>query len=358
MKLLQKFLPYIFSFTLFSACLYVLLYFYEKSLDTQNAPVENVASRHVVVDERPLEDTPYYVPFIRPNTLYRVIKKFRGRTIYDVHYDFNKYSLRVVPQVKPSKKDEHLIITGCSFTFGEGLNGEDTLPTLIENQQDGIQAYNWGLIGGGIHKTLHHHDFVPLKNYVNEKKGKLIYLFITDHLSRFLATADFLDWAAPSDPYYAVEDSKVIYKGLLRDQTFFKFYHSVAEKSGLKNTNLKIRYLLKNKDSLSYNDLNQFVKAIEHLKEKYLEQFPEGEFIFIFHPLSSPLNQKKELKEILSKRNIKFFDHTDEFYQYVDEHGLKHDDFRIPHDGHPNKKFNEYFSHYIMEGILKRSGEI
>ncbi|MFA7613711.1 MAG: hypothetical protein WCY48_05690 [Candidatus Caldatribacteriota bacterium] len=313
----------------------------------------------IPVEERPLNGAKPYLDYIRPNSVYRIYKHFNNEVIYDVKYEFNEFSLRDIPQHNPQKDDHHLVFAGCSFTFGEGLYVEETFPYLVEQQIEGYHTYNWSFMGGGIHRLLNHADFLPLKEHIKQEKGKLFYMFFADHLNRFHATPDYISWAAYKDPIYKVEEGKIVYKGIAGETSSYRQYQ-YFKKLGLGNFFVKFYSIFK----MYYRgdkELEDFVIAVKTLKEKYLQNFSEGEFTFVFHPLFLPRdNQVERMKPLLTKHGISYIDPTPEFRAYSAT--LNTDKastiFRISNDGHPSHFFNQFLSNYFLENVLKRSREI
>ncbi len=59
------------------------------------------------------------------------LKKQREYMVYDVSYHFDEYGRRKTSVSSKVAKNKYVIFFGCSVTFGEGLNDEDTIPYLI-----------------------------------------------------------------------------------------------------------------------------------------------------------------------------------------------------------------------------------
>ncbi|HLW56485.1 MAG TPA: hypothetical protein VKY27_03815, partial [Bacteriovoracaceae bacterium] len=353
----KKIAPYFFSLFLFLCSLAGLTFLYEKKVTKEKALTNK--SLLIPVEERPLNGAKPYLDYIRPNSVYRIYKHFNNEVIYDVKYEFNEFSLRDIPQHNPQKDDHHLVFAGCSFTFGEGLYVEETFPYLVEQQIEGYHTYNWSFMGGGIHRLLNHADFLPLKEHIKQEKGKLFYMFFADHLNRFHATPDYISWAAYKDPIYKVEEGKIVYKGIAGETSSYRQYQ-YFKKLGLGNFFVKFYSIFK----MYYRgdkELEDFVIAVKTLKEKYLQNFSEGEFTFVFHPLFLPRdNQVERMKPLLTKHGISYIDPTPEFRAYSAT--LNTDKastiFRISNDGHPSHFFNQFLSNYFLENVLKRSREI
>ena len=75
-----------------------------------------------------------------------------GEVIYDVIYSIGEDGFRVTPQ--SISKSKHVNFFGCSFTFGEGLNDNQTLPFYFEQILDSYSSKNFGFHGYGAHQAL------------------------------------------------------------------------------------------------------------------------------------------------------------------------------------------------------------
>ncbi|HEY5993588.1 MAG TPA: hypothetical protein VIU46_03210 [Gallionellaceae bacterium] len=75
-----------------------------------------------------------------------------GETIYDVVYTIGQDGFRVTPASAAGK--QRINFFGCSFTFGEGLNDNETLPYFVNQRIKNISVKNFGFHGFGAHQAL------------------------------------------------------------------------------------------------------------------------------------------------------------------------------------------------------------
>jgi lysophospholipase L1-like esterase len=77
-----------------------------------------------------------------------------GAVIYDVLYSRDQAGRRITPD-RGDKADTAILLFGCSFTFGEGLNNEETFAwQLGEILGKRFQVFNCGFGGYGPHQML------------------------------------------------------------------------------------------------------------------------------------------------------------------------------------------------------------
>jgi hypothetical protein len=120
----------------------------------------------------------------------------RGR-LFDVVYTIDSNGLRVAP---PYRKDDlagTVLFFGCSFTFGEGLKDDETLPYQVGIQSGGryrifnfaVQAYNPAQMLGSIEHGLVSQVVDTLPQYA-------YYVALPTHVSRVAGRVSW-GWHAP-----------------------------------------------------------------------------------------------------------------------------------------------------------------
>ncbi len=76
-----------------------------------------------------------------------------GQQIYDVKYSIGEDGFRLTPNAN-SGVDRQINFLGCSFTFGEGLNDDQTLPHYAAQLLTGYRVKNYAMHGWGVHQAL------------------------------------------------------------------------------------------------------------------------------------------------------------------------------------------------------------
>lgn len=113
----------------------------------------------------------------------------KGHEIYDVKYTFNSKGWRITPEADPDAEND-LLLFGCSFTFGTGLEDEQTwawrLASLLGSKW---QVDNYASGGSSINQAL----CMLEHNLVEKPTGRrryALYLAIEHHLLR----NDYFPW--------------------------------------------------------------------------------------------------------------------------------------------------------------------
>jgi hypothetical protein len=101
-----------------------------------------------------------------------------------------------------------LVFFGCSFTFGEGLSDQQSLPYLTGERNE-LNAVNLGCTGYGIHQVYQ----LYLNKYLNtdNRQRTFVYSFLYDHILR---ANGVYEWNQLG-PYFVLRGDSVINTGAL-----------------------------------------------------------------------------------------------------------------------------------------------
>ena len=134
------------------------------------------------------------------------------RLIYDVKYNIdNLGNRRVSPSATVSS--DSVLFVGGSFTFGEGLEDDQTLPAFFQHYS-GLNAINAGMHGYGAHQALA--LISDPQVYQERTKGHnikaVVYRTLLGHVKR---TAGYSPWDAEG-PCYLKQSGEISYQGSFR----------------------------------------------------------------------------------------------------------------------------------------------
>lgn len=267
--------------------------------------------------------------FASPGAQAQLVLKDSAGVISKTHYSLNEFGLRDIGLTE--KKDKHLLLSGCSFIFGLGIEENETLSSVLRNGLPEVNVRNLGFPGGGLHTALRFSEIVPLKKFVPEEEGTFLYVMFSDHLNRFLLRPDFLLWSRSTAPTYQVKDDAVVYDGKLN--THLSFW-----KSKVLNF-LSLGGLEKSPESFTDRELEAYLDGVKELKKRYLKEFPRGKFLWMIHPLF-PFRGSARLESLAVKKGIPLLGNP----------------LQVPHkerpryllrDNHPNGSFNRNFANWI-----------
>jgi len=284
-----------------------------------------------------------------PNYTGKAFGKVGDTILYDVTYHTDKNGCRLTQPVNPDSQS--MLFLGCSFTFGFGLEDQQTLPWLVNDSlKQKLKVYNFGVNGYGPHQILSFLENGMVDTIVREKPKYCIYSAITSHAERVV---NLYPWGyKDTDPKYALNaDGKPEFTGPFADASSLTF----SVESAVRDAAL-FKKILKKK-SLSDYDLELFVAVVEACRDKIKDRYPDCEFHVIFW---DDQYQQKEISErmiaMLKEKKINLHlmhnilpDYQTKAYQYV---------IYPRHEGHPNGLANQYIASYIRREIINNHNQL
>ena len=266
----------------------------------------------------------------------------QGETIYEVTYSIDAYCRRITPVENRTDRNRYAIFFGGSYTFGEGVENNQTLPAYFSNVSSSYMPYNYGFHGYGPHHMLAKLIAVNLETEIQEKTGILIYLYLPDHINRVIGSMHVYNTWGKSCPYYTIDAQN----NLIRKESFFygrpyisMFYDLLGRSNFIKY--FKINFPLR----LSDRHYRLTTKVIEESRKEFQKQFENDHFYVVLYP--SEVKTRENARRIIpyfEKANIKYLDYTDLFDPGSEE-------FTIKSDGHPTPKAYEILAKKLSQDV-------
>lgn len=146
-----------------------------------------------------------------PGVRARSTRMHDGRPLYDVRYTIDRNGLRWTPGAR--KKGKAVVFFGGSFTFGEGVEDDETLPASVAKWLRGrTPVVNAGFHGYGPHQMLRALETKRLDPLLDDGVEHVVYQGLDGHVMR---SAGRVTWDVVG-PAYALEDGEVVYSGSFR----------------------------------------------------------------------------------------------------------------------------------------------
>lgn len=227
---------------------------------------------------------------ILPNVSLPVTKTENGEEIYSVVYNTDEAGRRVVPDsAKQGETDRFLAFFGCSFTFGEGVSDEETLPNQVARLLPGYRVYNYGVPGYGPQQMLAMAESGFVRDTIPEQKGIVVYSIFFGHLNRAAGRMNSALMQGRHFPYYRVENDVLVRAGNF--DTARPGLHrlmSLINKSGI------VRYFNLNFPPLREQDYELTARIILEAKRLFSQQFEQVDFYVLMYPAIPQLNHSLE----------------------------------------------------------------
>jgi hypothetical protein len=158
-----------------------------------------------------------YAPAKGHETTYR---RFGGDVlVYDVVYSIDANGLRKAPPHRP-EAHECILFFGDSFTFGEGLRNEETLPYRVGLETDGAyRIHNFGFHGYGPHQMLAALELGVVDEAIDCTPRFVFYQGAAFHIDR---AAGLSSWEKGGPRFEPTDDGLVEHRGQW-DPTRFEY---------------------------------------------------------------------------------------------------------------------------------------
>ena len=265
-----------------------------------------------------------------PGSSARSRKEVHGRTIFDVSYTIDQQGLRVAPPAGPDV-DATLISFGCSFTFGDGGEDDETWPYRVGVRSKGrVKVYNFAYHAWGPHQTLALLEGGRVERVV-KPEGRVvgIYLAIWDHVNRSAGLGQF----SITGPRYLLTDRRLRRAGMLIDR-----FPALGFFPALRKSEIYKRAVL-GRARPRPTDPGLMAAILAEAKRRFEETYGAGTFQVLLWPGA----RTDELKAILSDRGLR--------PQVV---ALPPGNLMIDGDPHPNPKGQDAAAAFVLRECLSR----
>lgn len=281
---------------------------------------------------------------MRPSSRVEAVKKAAdGRKIYEVHYATDQWGRRITPLCSPEQKPFYILFLGCSFTFGEGLDQDETLPYFVGKLSPCYQPYNYACIGYGPGQMLAKLQSGSLSKEISQKKGLLIYGYMGEqsvgHIDRAVGTLYTFGWTRYFPFYFLDRDGKLARNGDFdTGRPIRSLVYRMLRKSAIVRV-FGINYPL----GVADKDVDLTARIIEESCRVYRKDFLDQPFYVLIFPGAVESTTRKLVSK-LQKAGIHCLDYT-ALSQFADP------EYRIAGDEHPSVQWNKELAGLIVRDL-------
>ena len=250
-------------------------------------------------------------------------KRFCGeKLLFNVVYNLDENGLRRTPSIISNKETKSVVFFGCSFTFGFGLNDNETIPYIVQEKAGNkFKVYNFGMDGYGTQQMLYVIDHNIIDTILKFEPKNFVYIVIPDHIYRMLGQ---YDWCKTFPKYILDPNTKDL-----------KYMGDFGE-------------IKKHTNELCQSDFELFGLMVLKSKKILLAKYPNSKFHVILWHCKEMVGNK--MVEILRKKNIDTHVLTNFVPNYAKDRKLYR--IRPPYEDHPNYRINLLISNYIVDSII------
>ncbi len=277
-----------------------------------------------------------------------------NEVVYRVSYSSDENGLRISPKYDNNKVNiPSILFFGGSYTFGEGVNDNETMPYVTGTLTGNIYSiYNFAVHGHGPQHMLAEIEKGIVDSTVKHKPRFAIYQAIPDHVMRLTA---IYPWHKTGPVYYSGSSGEI--------ELRYAYKSSMKRLWRVVERQLKKSYLLRilirrinnkitnnRKSNLVKDEIIAFyARVVDKSINLLVSKYPDIKFHVIFWDQEGDTCNKAILKSLHNKgitvhkiSNI-----------IQDDTSMKSTLYRIPNDGHPTALTHRIIAKYIVNEIIE-----
>jgi hypothetical protein len=266
----------------------------------------------------------YYVNFDDNNNKF-VLNKDKETLIFDV--DITQYLNGFRYTKSNYNSNDSIVFLGCSFSFGDGINDDETLPYYISKELNfNTFILNAGITGRSTNTAISILESDIIDQFVKNKKIRFfVYSLIKDHIYRNFRSVD------------RVGDNK-IYK----NKKYTEISHPFGEiKKFFEKSYIFRKTFLNIIDKHNYNFYqNYLIDSIQYMNNIIKTKYNSKLIVIVWDEFDEDFMNKLKNTNLDLICLPKYFNSEEEGY-------------RIKNDGHPTSKANKEISEILYNYIEK-----
>lgn len=260
------------------------------------------------------------------------------KTLYNVIYSIDMYHRRMTPAIQRESRTKFALFFGCSYTFGEGVENNETFPYYFSEFALEYMPYNYGFHGYGPQEMLAKLQYNSLTKEIKEIQGIGIYLYLPDtHEQRAIGNMSVFNGWGKNMPFYTFD----FHRNLMRKGSFSSGRPVISYLYSLLGQSYVIKYFgIQFPSKLTEKHYRLTAKIIEEAKNEFNKKFMSDHFYVIIYPNTT----RKNIIPYLQKAGIIYFDYSDLFDSSLEQ-------YNIIGDGHPSSEAYKILAKKLSEDI-------
>jgi len=262
-----------------------------------------------------------------------------GGAIYAVTYTIDASSRRVTPVSRAANRDTFLAFFGGSFTFGEGLEDDETIPFYAGELAPRCRPYNYGFHGHSAAEMLVRARTGTLRREIVEPTGAFVYTFVDQHVSRMIGSMRLTSsWAGHRPHFVLTEAGNLEQRGdFTTGRPWLSRTYDILGASRL----LQWRQV-DVPPWIGERHLDFSARLVAEARYELARQFPESRFVVVAYPGS---RLSRRLAPLLAARGVDLLDYSDLF----DVSDPRY--FLAPEDRHPTALANRLLARLLVDDL-------
>ena len=209
--------------------------------------------------------------------------------VYETSYHFSdgapsiittatlKGGIRQTP-VSENSRHKFAVFFGDSFTFGVGVNDDETLPYYFGEEAAEYRPYNYGVPGGAVQNMYHKLSTEDLTGQIKESSGIAVYWYFGFHTNRVVGGMPGFNKWADTTACYELENDTLVLRGNFRQAHPWRSF--LYDMLYLSSTCRYVGFYL----PVAHTEKHYDTAALMLLESIRLfkAQFPKSDFIVLF----------------------------------------------------------------------------
>jgi hypothetical protein len=268
--------------------------------------------------------------------------------IFDTEYTIDSNGLRIAPPYRGEDLVDTVLFFGCSFTFGEGLKDNETLPYQVGALSGGrYRIFNFAFKGYSPAQMLAAIESGMVRRAVDTTPRYAYYVALPDHVGR---VAGKVAWIK-REPRYVLDPDETV-----RRAGFFEDHRPVSQQLGIHRGLRQLsksatwRTLDLRESNITDDDLRLYFAIVRRSQELLKAQYPGIHFRVILYPEydGSEGTTYEKLREGFGKMDIPL-DLIKDILPCYESNSVQ---FMLsPNDTHPNALADRLIAQYVLNRL-------
>ncbi|WP_373513300.1 hypothetical protein [Persicitalea sp.] len=237
----------------------------------------------------------------KPNWHIDWVPEYKATRYDTVTISTDSLGRRRTPLTDSLFRNRYAIFLGCSYTYGDGVSDNQTLPYYFQANSSSYRAYNYGFLAYSPLHALARLQQQDLERQIPQKDGFAVFTLIDDHLDRVIPATRWIDMTQGRFPY--LNEETMTTDGVFADK------RRVYTRTVLGFQPTGVRQLLK----WSYPRVHTaahyewLVKIIAKVQQEYIARFNNENFFVVVFP-GNPISL--ETRQLFEQANVKLLDYA------------------------------------------------
>ncbi|MES2528064.1 MAG: hypothetical protein V4598_13300 [Bdellovibrionota bacterium] len=276
--------------------------------------------------------------------------KFSGKVKASSHVTTDSIGRRLTGNTSGSEKKKNIVFLGCSFTYGFGVNNEDTYPYKVR-EKTGLNVYNYGISGTSPSLTLKILRYLKgdyLKD-MSKEDTTVIYTLIPDHINRMIGTVlqfRHMPGSFETAPYIFLKDNELeILNSFADDRTYGKHILKFLSRIHL----MKVFWV--DIPRIGQEEIDLMARILQEIEKEVKTHNPHVKsFKVAFYPLGGVGEKSYQaLRDELVKRKMDVLD-----YSMINTNSLLKPYNVLEFDSHPSPLAYDVYSSLLANDLKER----